>query len=382
MPHDEIIARLRTEIDTLRDPLSGCLRVGAGQERLQTNDSLALAWETLPREPEKVQAVLRTLMGHQGQVHDPLNGEAPGMMPSSCLPQLTPWSPWTISDFGAAETTPLFVIVASSAIACSKKPRDLSGDLWPALRRACGWIEEGLRTAPSGLLAEPMIPKLTPADRPHRQISPSVGRTAPGAAIKVQGYACAALRQAAAVAEELSEDAAARVWNGLADDLAKNVLRRFWINREGYFASAVSGRKVERAVGSEPGHLLFTDILDRKRADQVVRRIFRPDMFTPYGIRSLSSVAPDFDAFSRRRGSVCPLDNWIISEGLRVTGRRRELSLVRDALLRAYRELGRLPEYYAVSSAGVLGEITGARYPHGCASGALLNLLATSSGRR
>jgi glycogen debranching enzyme len=47
-------------------------------------------------------------------------------------------------------------------------------------------------------------------------------------------------------------------------------------------------------------------------------------------------------------GSVWPHDNWIIAEGLRQVGRKREANRIREALIDAYRELGKIPELYAV----------------------------------
>jgi len=47
-------------------------------------------------------------------------------------------------------------------------------------------------------------------------------------------------------------------------------------------------------------------------------------------------------------GTVWPHDNWFLYRGLLAANRRAEAHRVREALLLAYGELGRIPELYAV----------------------------------
>ncbi|MFA6603562.1 MAG: amylo-alpha-1,6-glucosidase [Patescibacteria group bacterium] len=369
MAYEEITARLRTEVDSLRDPSSGCLHAETDPGRLNALDSLFLAWQRLEREPESARLALLTLKDFQGQVHDPVNGEAPGMIPSSCRPQLTPWSPWLTSDFQVLETTPLFILIACRLLADSKD-RTLRDLLWPLISRACGWINENIRTGDSGLLFRAGDKPGTLVLNHRKKIRPATV-----AAVEIQGYAYAALRRAAALAERFSEADAADTWNGLAAGLQKKLSSDFWIRKDRYFALAMKGRNMDAAVTSFPGQLLFTGILNKVQTEQIIRRLFRADLFTPYGIRTRSSADRSFGASLPQQGAVRPLDNWIISEGLRLAGRRREQTLIKTGLLRAYRELGRLPEYYAVSPAGQLSEIPEVPCPHACASAALLGLL-------
>src|SRR5205809_782918 len=131
-------------------------------------------------------------------------------------------------------------------------------------------------------------------------------------------------------------------------DLWPNLTAAFWVQSKG-FALGLDGAGLPRNVPtSNPGHLLFTGILRADRISPLVDRLFEEDLWTPFGIRTHSASAPDFDPFGYHTGSVWPHDNWLIAEGLRATGHRDEANRVRGALLRAYERLGRIPEFYAV----------------------------------
>jgi len=107
----------------------------------------------------------------------------------------------------------------------------------------------------------------------------------------------------------------------------------------------------------------------------VVKRLFKSDLFTPYGIRTHSKLEKDFNPFSYHLGSVWPHDNWVIAEGLKKTRHWKEYNRVVNGLKRAYRRMKKIPEYYAVVGKTVV-EIPGACYPHAWSSGALLNMLS------
>ena len=116
-----------------------------------------------------------------------------------------------------------------------------------------------------------------------------------------------------------------------------------------YFVLGLDGKKRQRkAITSNPGHLLFTGICDKEKEKIIVKRLFEKDLWTPYGIRTHSSLEPDFDPKSYHLGSVWPHDNWIIAQGLKKLDHKREYLKIKSALLGAYKELGFIPEFYGV----------------------------------
>src|SRR5207247_6750139 len=102
------------------------------------------------------------------------------------------------------------------------------------------------------------------------------------------------------------------------------------------------------AITSNPGHLLLMDAVPATRILDLVVRMFRDDMWTPYGIRDHAASEPDFDPYSSHNGSIWPHANWIFARGLLEHGLVEEATRVAGSLLRAYQRMGRIPERYVV----------------------------------
>lgn len=84
------------------------------------------------------------------------------------------------------------------------------------------------------------------------------------------------------------------------------------------------------------------------RAANVVRRLMEPDMFTGWGIRTLSSEYPTYNPMSYHNGSVWPHDNALIAEGFARYGHREESAAVIEGLVEAGKRFPdeRLPELF------------------------------------
>ena len=67
----------------------------------------------------------------------------------------------------------------------------------------------------------------------------------------------------------------------------------FWDPDEGFFALALDGRKAQvRSVTSNPAHCLYCGIVDDDKAALVAERLMAADMFSGWGIRTLSGSSP------------------------------------------------------------------------------------------
>jgi glycogen debranching enzyme len=143
----------------------------------------------------------------------------------------------------------------------------------------------------------------------------------PLAVAEVQGYCFLALLAAAELALARRDAAGARELYREAMDLRKRFNEAFWMPRERFFAMALDGRgrRVD-GIGSNAGHCLGCGIIDREKAPHVAARLLSPEMFSGWGIRTLSSDNPAYDPFSYHRGSVWPVENGTISAGLRLCG--------------------------------------------------------------
>ena len=85
----------------------------------------------------------------------------------------------------------------------------------------------------------------------------------------------------------------------------------------GYYAMALDGaRQPCRVISSNPGHCLWTGIVDPARAETVNRRLMADDMNTGWGVRTLASGSRLYDPMSYHNGSVWPHDTAIAAMGL------------------------------------------------------------------
>ena len=75
----------------------------------------------------------------------------------------------------------------------------------------------------------------------------------------------------------------------------------------------------------------------------------QPDMWSGWGIRTLSAVHKNFNPFNYQTGAVWPHDNGFIAQGMKRYGFHAETCLIAEAITRAagYLALDQMPELYA-----------------------------------
>ena len=140
---------------------------------------------------------------------------------------------------------------------------------------------------------------------------------------------------------ELKKDAA---------ELKRRFNRDFWMPEEEFFAQALDGSKRQvRAITSNPGHCLWMRVVDRPKSVHVARKLLSPELFSGWGIRTLSDRAVNYDPCSYHNGSVWPFDSTLAVAGLRQYGFAEEAERVARAMVEASIEfpLRRPPELFA-----------------------------------
>ena len=101
-------------------------------------------------------------------------------------------------------------------------------------------------------------------------------------------------------------------------------------------------------MASNLGHLLWSGIVDEGRAGPTMRRLFRDDMFSGWGIRSLSTDNPSYNPITYHNGTVWPHDTSLAAWGLARAGDSAGVNRIAEALLTAARYFGwSLPEVFA-----------------------------------
>jgi glycogen debranching enzyme len=123
----------------------------------------------------------------------------------------------------------------------------------------------------------------------------------------------------------------------------------FWDDELGFYAYALDGEKKKvLTVASNAGHCLTSGIVPRERAREVVERLMAPDMWTGWGIRTLSADHPAFNPYNYQTGSVWPHDNAIIALGFKHYGFGTEAARIAHdiSVAASYFRLNQLPELY------------------------------------
>lgn len=167
---------------------------------------------------------------------------------------------------------------------------------------------------------------------------------------EMQAYVVVAKRTVADLFEAWGDAGLAWRLRREAADLRERFLDRFWLPDEGTVAFALDGdKRLIRTATSNPGHCLWAGVLDEERAGAVVRRLMRRDLFSGFGLRTLSTEHPSYDPHSYQRGSVWPHDTVIAAAGMRRYGHDAEAWRLIDGVLEAASafENCQLPELFA-----------------------------------
>lgn len=135
-----------------------------------------------------------------------------------------------------------------------------------------------------------------------------------------------------------------------AEELKKRFNEKFWMEEEGFYAMGIDSHgELIRSIASDAGHCLLAGIVDESRVARTAARLMRDDLFSGWGIRTLSSGHPAFNPFSYHRGSVWPVTTagFVLAFGR--YGLHGEMHRLARGLfeLAGFCEQQRLPEVFA-----------------------------------
>ena len=308
-------------------------------------DSLIAAYQSLMVHPNLARQTLRFLAQRQGSRRDDWRDEEPGKILHELREgEMTragemPHSPY----YGSVDSTPLFLIVLSEAWNWTGD-RQLLDELLPAARRAMAWIEhegdldgdgfvEYHRRSPQGLTNQGWKDSWDANMHNDGRLVES-----PTALCEVQGYCYDARYRFARLLRGLGDITEADRLRQQAADLAHRFERAFWMQDQDYYAMSLDRNKQQqRVIASNAGQLLWSRIISRDRAEKVIAHLMRDDMYSGWGIRTLSSNEPMFNPLSYHRGSVWPHDNSLIAEGCAFYDQKQPLLRILTGLFRPRR---------------------------------------------
>jgi len=208
----------------------------------------------------------------------------------------------------------------------------------------------------------------------------------PKALCELQGYVYDAWQRMAEVFEEVGKKDEAQSLRSKAQTLFDRFNETFWDEALGCYAYALDGAKQKvLTIASNAGQCLWSGIVPPERAGRLVRRLMAPDMWSGWGIRTLSADHPAYNPFSYQNGSVWPHDNGLIALGFRRYGFADEAARIAEGVSKAgsYFIEHQMPELYAGLERHALSfpvQYLGANVPQAWAAGSAFNFLQAMLG--
>ena len=358
---DRVMLRALLDLRLLRASLHGHHFFCAGVPWFSTlfgRDAATVAIQTLPYGSAMAGQTLRLLARYQAQATDAYRDAEPGKilheLRTGELARLgaIPQSP---AYYGSVDATPLFLILLAEYVAWSGDLA-LARALRPNVDGALGWIERFGDHDGDGYLdyvgryAQGLVNQGW-KDSGNAILDADGSLPEPPIAVcEVQAYAYRAWRQTAALLRTLGAGARADDLERRAAALRERFERDFWSEDLGCYVLArqAGGRPVVQ-VASNAGQVLWGGIAARARAARVATRLLADDMFSGWGIRTLSNTSVAYNPISYHLGSVWPHDNGLIAAGFCRYDQEDAALRVFDALYQAataFRHY-RLPELYA-----------------------------------
>jgi glycogen debranching enzyme len=236
---------------------------------------------------------------------------------------------WFPRYYGTVDATPLYLILLSEVWRWTDDAA-LVRDLREPALRALAWIDdygdldgdgfvEYRSRSTRGLLHQSW------KDSHNSQLfHDGTSAEPPIAPCEVQGYVYDAKRRAAELCREVwRERGLGTRLDEDAERLQAEFDRAFWCeDRGGFYALALDGekRRVD-SVTSNIGHLLWSGIVPPERVDAIVDQLMGEDLWSGWGIRTMSAGDAGYNPLSYHNGTVWPHDNSLIAWGLARYGR-------------------------------------------------------------
>ena len=393
---DAVLERSFADLRLLRSSISGEEYYAAGLPWFATlfgRDAAITAIQMLAYEPRIAEQTARLLAVYQAHDTDQWRDEQPGKILHSIRVGemarlgLIPHTPY----YGSVDATPLFLILIARH-AMWTGDLSLFRELRDHVELALTWMTDGadsngdgyidyLSTSEHGLINQGW------KDSGDAIVTASGKLASPPIALaEVQGYAFLARVLIADLYDRAGAPTRATTLRAEAEALRGRFERDFWLAKLGCYALALERDDRPLAVvTSNAGQVLWSHIAKPARARRVAKRLMEPDMFSGWGIRTLSTQARRFNPVGYHLGTVWPHDNALIATGFRHYGLDAEARRVFAALLRtaAFFRSYRLPEVFAgFSTAEFQAPV---RFPVAChpqawAAGSIPYLLSTLLG--
>src|SRR5262252_9465404 len=356
-------------------------------------DSLIVSLQNLLIYPDFARGSLDILGSLQATAEDDYRDAEPGKIPHEirygelAYYKLIPHTPY----YGTADATPLYLITLHAAWRATGDKALLERHVTTA-EDCLSWIDHyGDRDGDGFQEYQTKSPvgydNMGWKDSGDSVVYPDGSLVrGPKALCELQGYVYDAWLRMSEVFDELGKSGRAQELRTKAAGLFKRFNEAFWDEELGFYAFALDGdKKKVLTVASNPGHCLWSGIVPPERAGMVVRRLMAPDMWSGWGIRTLSTFHPAFNPYNYQTGSVWPHDNATIALGFKRYGFGAEAArIARDISGAASHFLfNQLPELYTAPERDETNfpvQYLGANIPQAWAAGSVFTLMQAMLG--
>jgi glycogen debranching enzyme len=374
---EQIIERSLRDLRVLRSRLQGEEFFAGGVPwyvALFGRDSILAALQTLAYVPDVAEQTLRLLARYQGTKVDDWRDEQPGkILHELRVGELAhigaiPHTPY----YGSIDSTPLFLILLGRHAAWTGDLR-VFHDLRDHVERALKWMRDYGDLDGDGYLEYESQSKKGLSNQGWKDSGDAIvnadGSLAqpPIKLVEVQGYAYRARLYVAELFERAGETERAAELRREARELRERFNRDFWLADEQFYALALQkDMQPAKVIASNAGQALWTGIVAADRAGALAKRLLADDMFSGWGVRTLSSRERRYNPIGYHLGTVWPHDNALIAAGFRDHGLDDAALKIFEGITRAAMHFPsyRLPEVFTGFSRRDFG--VPVRYPVAC----------------
>jgi glycogen debranching enzyme len=318
-------------------------------------DALTAGWQAAMMDrAESLDATLAKLGRLQGTTVDDSRDEQPGRIVQQV--RTGPLARLGLNPFAryyADYASPLMYVISLAQLYAWTGDRARLARHWDAARRVLDWARDHGDMDGDGYLEYRTLAPQGPSNQGWKDSGNAVlyedGSSVrdPAGTCELQGYWFAAQQTFAVLCAAMDQRADGEAYWKSAHELRDRFNRDWWMEDAGFFALAMDrDKQLVRSIASNAGQCVTTGIIDDAHLPRVVQRLFAPDLFSGWMVRSLSANHVAYNPLAYHLGSIWAVENATIAFGLRRFGfddRAIQLAGALFDLARQYPEY-RLPE--------------------------------------
>jgi glycogen debranching enzyme len=292
-------------------------------------DTITAGWQAaMVDRGQSLDASLTVLGRHQSDRVDDVHDEEPGRIPFQM--RRGPLARLGVNPFGAYYgdfASPLMFVVALANLYSWTGEKASLERHWDTARRVLDWAREYGDSDGDGYLEYCTRSKDGPKNQGWKDSGNAIvyedGSSVPSplGTCELQGYWYAAQQLFAVLSwvMDAKEDAKAH-WRS-AMELKERFNRDWWVREDNCVGLALDpDKRLVRACTSNAGHCIASGIISDEHLPRLVGRLFAPDMFSGWGIRTLSTAHTSYNPIAYHLGTVWAVENATTVFGLRRFG--------------------------------------------------------------